>query len=191
MITLIIIALLPVLGALMENNSKMTKIVAIIIGLLIGVSASGQVWLVSQPVPPHGAFAFHDSSITLDMSSGVWSMVTNPTSTLFISQDEQFLSFDGDSLTIEQNGDYAIDISLSFSGTASDQFEIAYFKNAVMVEVSMQRSTSQTDVGNMSLPVYIEELESGDDITFKIRNTASNDDATLISCSWIIWRLHK
>ena len=170
---------------------KMTKIVAIVIGLLICIVGSGQVWLVSQPVPPHGAFAFHDSSVTLDMSTGVWAMITNPGDSLFISQDEQFLSFDGDSLTIEQNGDYAMDISLSFSGTASDSYEITFFKNTVMVEVSMQRSTSQTDVGNMSLPVYLEELESGDDITFKIRNTASNDDATLISCSWIVWRLHK
>jgi len=139
---------------------------------------------------PHGAFSFNDSSITLTMTTGAWSSITNATNTLFTSEDADLLTFAGDSVTLEHAGDYMCIISLSFSGSAADQYEVALFLNNVLTYVTIERSTSQTDVGNLSLPAYLEGIAAGDDLTLKIRNTASNDDATVISCSWLIWRLH-
>ena len=140
---------------------------------------------------PHGAFAFHDSSTTLTMSTGVWSMITNAWNTLFTQEDAKFLTFAGDSVTLTSDGDYISIASISFGGTAGDNYEFAYFKNGALVDYStLERTTSQTDVGNLSLPVYLFEIVAGDDITIKVRNTASDDDATIVSVSWIIWRLH-
>jgi len=142
--------------------------------------------------PPHGHFSFHDSSETLTMSTGVWVSVTNATFTLFTNNDADNITFDGDSVTIDAGfgGDYMIDVGLSFSGTATDSYEIAIFKNNVLVNGIMERTTSQTDVGYIGLPTYLTGLVAGDDLTFKIRNTASNDDATVIACSWRIYLFH-
>jgi len=139
---------------------------------------------------PHGEFHFNDSSITLDMTEDLWSSVTNPTNTLFTTHDADFLTFAGDSVTLEYDGDYISIISLSFGGTSGDEYEITLFVNNVIADHTQERTTSQTDIGNMSLPSYLDDLSAGDDITLKIRNVASDDDATVHSCSWIIWRLH-
>ena len=140
---------------------------------------------------PHGAFAFHDSAVTLTMSTGVWSLMSNPTNNLFTAEDTDDLVFAGDSVTLTYGGDYMSIASISFGGTAGDSYEFAVFKNGAIVAYStIERTTSQTDVGNVSLLVYLFSMSDGDDLTLKIRNTASNDDATLVSISWIIWRLH-
>ena len=140
---------------------------------------------------PHGAWAFYDSSTTLDMSTGAWSMITNAWNTLFTEEDADYLTFAGDSITLTYAGDYISIASISFGGTAGDLYQFSYFKNGVLIEYcTINRSTSQTDVGNLSLPVYLFGIEAGDDITMKVRNTASDDDATIVAVTWIIWRLH-
>ena len=140
---------------------------------------------------PHGAWAFYDSATTLDMSTGEWSMITNAWNTLFTEEDADFLTFAGDSVTLTYAGDYISIASISFGGTAGDLYQFSYFKNGVLIDYcTINRSTSQTDVGNLSLPVYLRNIEAGDDITMKVRNTASDDDATIVAVTWIIWRLH-
>ena len=150
---------------------------------------------VAPPSVPHGFFAFADSSETLTMTQNLWASITNATNTLFTSIDATNVTFAGDSLTIniDRGGDYVMIASVSFSGSAADSYEFAFFKNNTITNASskMERSTSQTDVGNVGIPIYIESLTGGDDITLKIRNTASNDNATIVSCSWITWRLHR
>ena len=140
--------------------------------------------------PPHGKFFFHDSAVTPDATQNAWEHVTNPTKSLFILVDTMRLSFDGDSVTIQFPGDYLIIISFSFSGSANDSWEFAIFKNGAKTTVTIDRTTSQVDVGNVSVPVYLDDLVAGDDLTFKIRNVASNDDPTFVSCSWVIVRIH-
>ena len=139
----------------------------------------------------HSYMAFDDSSTTLTMSTGVWAQVTNATDSIFGVRETSGMTYVlGDTLRIDRAGGYKGVVSLSFSGTASDNYEIAIFKNGSIATPKMERSTSQTDVGNVSLPVYIENLVSGDKLTFEMRNTASDDDATVISCSWWIELAH-
>ena len=140
--------------------------------------------------PPHGKFFFHDSAVTPAAAQNTWEQVTNATKSLFILVDSMRLSFDGDSVTIQYPGDYLIIISFSFSGSAADSWEFAVFKNGAKTEVTVDRTTSQTDVGNVSVPVYLDDLVEGDGLTFKIRNVVSNDDPTFVSCSWVILRIH-
>lgn len=145
----------------------------------------------STPVPPHGSFVFADSSVTLDMSQNTWEQISNPTNNLFIENDAVDMTFSGDTVTIGVAGDYIMITSISFSGTAADAYEFAFFDNGVINGAKMERTTSQTDVGNVGIPTYLEDLEINDKITLEVRNTASNDDATVVSCSWIVWLLHK
>ena len=140
--------------------------------------------------PPHGSFVFHDSAITLTMTADVWSSVTNPTNTLFTSAKASNVTFAGDSITISVAGGYMSILSLSFAGTASDNFEIALFKNNVLTTPITQFSTASTKVNTITLPGYYDAAAVGDDFTLKIRNTASDDDAVIKACSWVIWMLY-
>lgn len=140
--------------------------------------------------PPHGAMSFGDSAAVIALTQNNWNKITNAGSDLFTVQDADDITIAGDSITIEIDGDYIINWSLSFSGSTLDVYEIAIYKNAAKETVSMSRSTSQTDVGNMGLPVYIENLVAGDDLSFYIRNTGDNDDPTLVSSSVVIHMLH-
>ena len=140
--------------------------------------------------PPHGAMSFADSASVIALTQNNWGKITNAANDLFTIQDEDDLEFDGDTITIEVAGDYIVNWSLSFSGGPSDVFQIAIYKNAALESVKMSRKTSNNDTGNMGLPAYIENLVIGDDLSFYIRNTGDNDDATMVSSSIVIYMLH-
>ena len=141
--------------------------------------------------PPHGAMSFQDSAFVIDLTQNAFSKVTNAGNDLFTVNDADGVIIAGDTLTIITPGTYLVNAGLSFSGTAGDVFEFALFKNAVIASPKMERSTSQTDIGAVPLPFYLEALVAGDDISLRITNSASNDDATVVACSWITWFLHE
>ena len=81
--------------------------------------------------------------------------------------------------------------SLSFSGTSNaDVYEFGLFVNDNLVGPKIERTTTSTDIGNVSLPFYTGTLAVGDVLDLRMRNTANNFDATLVACSWIVWILH-
>ena len=134
---------------------------------------------------------FEDESETLTMSQNTWVKITNGTDDIFTGTDVTNITHAGDSLTITTPGDYMVNISLSFSGTSNaDVYEFAVFVNEILTSVKIERTTTSTDIGNISLPVYLNGLSNGDDISVRIRNTANDFDATVIACSWVTWLLH-
>jgi len=141
--------------------------------------------------PPHASMTFDDESETLSMDQNVWEKITNATDDIFDVNDASGITQAGDSLTIITPGDYMINASISFSGTTNaDVYEFAVFKNEVLASPKIERTTTSTDIGNVSLPIYLSGLVAGDDISLRIRNTANDFDATLIACSWVTWLLH-
>ena len=161
----------------------------------IDVTDSSGIFTTVQTVvldydPPHGAMSFADSAAVVALSQNVWAKITNVANDLFTVQDADDITIAGDSMTVGVDGDYIINWSLSFSGGPSDVFQIAVYKNAVIESVKMSRKTSNADTGNMGLPAYVENLVAGDDLSFYIRNTGDNDDATVVASSVIIHMLH-
>lgn len=143
--------------------------------------------------PPHGMLSFHDSATTLTMSTGNWAHITNVTASLFAETDLTDITFAGDSMTIDAGkaGDYIMNIGLSFAGTASDDYEITLFKNHVQTGPIMEVETGGTTNTYIGLHVCVPNLAAGDDLKLMIRNTASNDDATVLACSWTVFMLHR
>jgi len=142
--------------------------------------------------PPHGVFAFADSSVTLTMSESSWVAITNADNTLFTSEETSNITFAGDSVTINASmgGDFMINASISFAGTAADEYQFGVFKNKALVSTVVNVKTGGTAVQSVSV-IWYEEGAAGDDFILKVRNTASADDATIHSCVFIIWRLHS
>lgn len=141
-------------------------------------------------LPPHASLAVSDSALVIDVAQGVFSKITNAANDFFTLIDQQGITVAGDTLTIITGGDYIVNASVSFSGSVGDVWEFAVFKNGVLASPKMERSTSQTDIGNVSLPFYIESLVAGDDLSLQIANIANSDDPTIVACSWITWLLH-
>ena len=141
--------------------------------------------------PPHASISFQDSAFVLDLTQNAFSKVTNTGNDLFTVTDVDGMTTAGDTITVTLPGNYIVTASISFSGTSADVFEFAAFKNGVIASPKMERSTGSTDIGSASLPFYLESLVAGDDISLRMTNTASSDDATLVACSWVIWRLHE
>lgn len=141
--------------------------------------------------PPHGELFFQDSAAVISVDQSVFSKITNAGNDLFTVGNADQMTIQGDSITIIFPGDYVIVAAISFSGSAADFWEFALFENGVIASPKMERSTSQTDVGNISLPYYVQDLVAGDDLSLRITNTNSGDDPTMVSCSWVIWRLHE
>lgn len=140
--------------------------------------------------PPHGSFAFADSTFVLPLTVNDWAKVTNTNNDLFTAVDTDGVTFAGDTITIITPGDYMIWIGLSFSGGPSDVWHIAIYKNAVITAFEMHRTTSNNDTGNTNLNALLDNLAIGDDISIYMRNTGDNDDPTLISSQFMIYMIH-
>ncbi|MCK5019484.1 MAG: hypothetical protein KAS32_20665, partial [Candidatus Peribacteraceae bacterium] len=128
--------------------------------------------------PPHASFGFSDSSVTITMSQNDWVVTTNAWYDIFDVSSSSGMTVAGDTVTIVTDGDYMTSVSISFSGSNTDVYEFAIFKNGAVATPKMERSTSSTDIGNVSLPFYLQGLNAGDDLSMRIRNTGNNNDVT-------------
>jgi hypothetical protein len=141
--------------------------------------------------PPHAVIYFEDKSEPLTMSQNNWVQITNATNDLFTTGQAMGITVSDDTLVIGTVGDYMISCSLSFSGTTNaDVYEFAFFKNNAIASPKIERTTTSSDIGNVSLPYYTGALAVGDVLDLRMRNTANDFDATLVACSWVTWLLH-
>ena len=146
-------------------------------------------WLIYTV--PYADLSFSDSAVVNDLTQNTWQKVTNAADTVFSIVEASGITANDDTLVILTHGDYLISASLSFSGTNTDVYEFAIFKNGSLESPKLVRSTSSTDIGNVSLPFYLNSLEANDYVSLRYRNTANNNDATLIACSWVVYLLHR
>ena len=154
------------------------------------IKADSAVITVLDYLPPHGAMNFSDSATVVALTQNVWAHITGPVTNLFTSVDADGITIAGDSITIITPGDYMAWTGFSFEGTPSDVFHISLYKNGVITSWEMHRKTSNNDTGNMGMPMLLDNLVAGDDLTLYIRNTGDNDDATLVSGQLVIYMIH-
>ena len=139
---------------------------------------------------PHASMYFEDETETLTMVQNSWVQLTNATDDLFTG-DGTGLTVTDDTLVIVTPGDYMLVASLSFAGTTNaDVYEFAAFKGGTIATPKIERTTTSIDIGNVSLPFYLDGLVAGDVLDLRMRNTANDFDATLVACSWVTWLLH-
>jgi len=154
------------------------------------IKADSAVITVLDYRPPHGAMNFSDSATVVALTQNVWAKMTGPYGNVFTVNDGDGITIAGDTITISVPGDYMAWFGLSFTGGPSDVFHVAIYKNGVITTWEMHRKTSNADTGNMGMPMYLDNLAVGDDISIYIRNTGDNDDATLISGQFVITMIH-
>jgi hypothetical protein len=139
--------------------------------------------------PPHGVMVFSDSTVTPDLTQNIWMPITNDQDSLYAKLEATNITLDGDSITAIIPGSYIMSVTLSFSGSINDVYHMAIFKNNAITRFESHRKTSNSDTGFFGVDGYL-ELEAGDDISIRIRNTANSNDPTFISSQVIIYMLH-
>ncbi len=111
-------------------------------------------------------------------------------STGIIENDGLTLSL-GDSITIITPGDYRITYSFTVLGGNAIDWKIAVFKNSVK-QYGVRRTTSGvTNYSGGTLPYYLKNLVTGDDISFKVTNLTNpyTDDPTFTNLNIFIEKM--
>ena len=136
----------------------------------------------------YGTLYASNISETLTMYMNIWAQITNATSTLLtLPSAYSNVSISSDMLTLTYAGDYQWTLHVSFSGTAADTYEFTVAINGTPQNVGII-STSGTDTESGSVCGTI-SVGAGATVYLAIRNTASNDDATIKAVSFAIHRL--
>ena len=131
-----------------------------------------------------------DSSEAISLTEDTWAVVTNATSAFWTASGAGVTAA-GDSVTIVTAGDYFVDISLSFKATADDSLQVAVFKNAVRAIAPAEVQTIGTETVNAKTSGLLLNLVAGDDLSIRMQNTASNDNATVLNGSLVLYMLNK
>ena len=171
---------------------KILRSVTTVIGLLICISGYSQIWQTSNNnlgIAPELMVSFGDSAITPTMTQNNWVSISNATNTLFTINNQDRITFDGDSATIDLAGGYDIDISMSYAGANTDSYEVAIFKNNAIESTGIDRTMTSNSIGVISITWHSDYI-AGDDLTLKIRNVGNSNDATLRVCQWRIKKAH-
>jgi len=129
-----------------------------------------------------------DSSETIALTEDTWAIVENATSTLWTSSGAG-VTANGDSVTIVTAGDYFVSLSLSFKATADDSIQVAVFKNGGRATAPAETQLIGTETANLAVSGLLLDLVAGDDLSVRIQNTASGDDASVKNGSLVLYML--
>lgn len=132
-----------------------------------------------------------DSSITLSMTQNNYTHVTNTSNTLLIASHAKNITTGGDSLVVTIAGIYRVDVHLSLNGNANDIYEgVIAIDNVINNDHKVTRKTSSNDVGDMSFSgLYIFTVSQS--VKMMLRNTANNNDATIVNACLVMNRIDQ
>ena len=132
-----------------------------------------------------------DSSVTLSMTQNNYAHITNPSNTLLTAGHAKNITTGGDSLVVTIAGTYRVDVHISLNGNANDIYEgVIAIGNVINNDHKVTRKTSNNDVGDMSFSgLYI--FTASQSVKMMLRNTANNNDATIVTACLVINRIDK
>lgn len=132
-----------------------------------------------------------DSSITLSMTQNNYAHVTNPSNTLLTAGHAKNITTGGDSLVVTIAGTYRVDVHLSLNGNANDIYEgVIAVDNVTNNDHKVTRKTSNNDVGDMSFS-GLYNFTASQSVKMVLRNTANNNDATIVNACLVMNRIDK
>lgn len=128
----------------------------------------------------YGTQGFSDSTTVVTCTQNVYSVITGAAGRVFNTGVYKNVTFVGDSIQIQKSGDYELHQSLSYSGSNTDTYHVAFFVNGVEASGfgETERDMSSINTGASGASTIL-ALSAGDWITLRIKNTANNNDPTL------------
>lgn len=135
---------------------------------------------------------FKDSAFAIPCADGVWSPITNNEDSLWgktVDYGDTTITFVGDSIQLDI-GWYKVDLSLSFSGSNTDQWETEMFLDNVELNCTptLRGMTGSTSgVIGVSGIFYVDT--HGEFLSPRVFNTVNNNDLTAKAGSLVIQQL--
>ena len=139
--------------------------------------------------PPHGYMNFSDSAYVLPLTQNAWETVTNSVSEIYIAQEEHDIEVIEDKIKLEKTGHYIVQFQISFKGSSNDDYELRIIHQGTQMYRGYVSTQNSADEASISIMAYI-EAAALDKVWFEMRNSASQDDPTLVSSEAIIWLIH-
>lgn len=167
-------------GEIIDTSPEAPNFSVKLCDIIYSDNDSGQVDVnISDPIyypnPSFDAY-FEDSLITItNPGTGVYAKITNTGNNALIEDINIGYTFQGDSVSPQQDGKYTVLIAPSFKGDAAqnDLWRIGLFVDNVKYR-SISRTSSSTNHGGVPFPVTL-DLTAGQWLSFRIAN---EDDGT-------------
>jgi len=141
----------------------------------------------------HAYGGFHDSSIVITISAlDTWYQITNASGTLWGGDEANGIALSGDTMIIENSGDYVGTVSISYSGLNGQDYSFRIYNvtQAVQMGYDIDQSTTSTSNNvNLSIPLYF-EVDAGDRLVLQISNESSSQNPTIKSAIFYVQYLH-
>ncbi|KKN36704.1 hypothetical protein LCGC14_0770920 [marine sediment metagenome] len=139
----------------------------------------------------HADLHASDSSVVLTMTQNNYAHITNASNTLLTSGHIKNITAGGDSLITGIAGLYRVDVHLSINGNANDIYEgVIAIDNVINNEHKVTRKTSNNDVGDMSFS-GLYDFTASQSVKMMLRNTANNNNATIVNACLVLNRIDK
>jgi hypothetical protein len=130
-----------------------------------------------------GEMGFGDSTSTQALTQNVWHVITNPNEDLWSESvvDTHAVTYTNDSIVIQKNGTYALNVQLSVDGSASSIIRLGIYVNGSLAcTCTGYQQLSNNEIVQINY-INIDELSEGDVIQPVITNTANNNDVDAIA----------
>lgn len=115
-------------------------------------------------------------SYTPNLTQNVWLKMA-PAWTV---TEARYMTAVNDSITITTAGSYMCTFTISFQAANNEDYDIAFFKNGSIIRTIRRTGLGSGNYVGGQIGKYMDDLDVGDDISFRIRNITSNGDPTII-----------
>jgi hypothetical protein len=133
-----------------------------------------------------------DSSRAVAITQDQWSQVTNAWGTLFGGSESDGFAMAHDTVVVTNAGDYEGMVSLTFSGTNSNEYVFRIFDATTDTQKGFKLGVTAdgtTNHAHITIPVYI-EAAGNDSLVLQVTNTSGSNAATFEFGQFLLKYLH-
>lgn len=172
-----------------DNQNRTNEATARTNSLVYGIFNSS---VASQSLRVNGDFTYEfrhaaaygeGLSYTPNLTQNVYTKLTPTLTTI----EADGITVAGDSITIVTPGDYYVQVTCGFHGSANDDFAIKLYKNGATT-TSRSRVAGMGSNNDVQINYfwYVKDLVAGDDLCFRMTNLDSNNDPTITDFKFYI-----
>jgi hypothetical protein len=126
----------------------------------------------------HGYGGFQASDFSQALTEDVWAHCTNATNTLWTNSEGDGMSLSKDTMTMNILGDYHGIVTITFSGTAGNEFQLRLYNVTTASQVAFFQGQTGDGAGNLrqlNLPLYIENDTENSKYVLQVQNISANN----------------
>ena len=161
---------------------------------LLGLGTKvGKFLMMRQTTTWHCAAGFQAQTQSVSITQNVWAWITNGGNNLWTAIENSAVTMAGDVFTFTNAGDYLGVLSLTFSGTNNDEYQIRAYNVTQAIQLGYYQgsvASGATIFANVSLPLYLSGIHASDVIRFEIKNLTHSNAATVRNLMLNLTYLH-